>query len=828
MPHDLPEDVGNGAPASDSAELSPELIEAIASDSPLVPPREPLGVRLASYFGRHQLQLFVLSFFCLWAILCLPPLGVDRQLKPGQLAPTDYVATQSAYLLDEAETQKRRDAQSALVTPAYVPNRGALASALAELPAAVRAQREKVRELRAAGDGAQQENATPGATELEAAPIRWETVELVAGAATRATYEKARIRSDVSEDIAAARRILRSRLVAEAKKRALSPRETEIAFRAAAFVTRFSNVVVDVEATEKARQEARDSVLSVFTRVEANTPIVRAGERISAAQWRQLDQLGLVTPRFDWVQTLAYGALCLMLVSGGAAYLGRSRRDVLGRPAALWLVAFVPVLFLLLFRFVLRVPYADSLMIPLAATAAMLITVLLDTRMGLPAGFVVAALCALMARADAGLFLAATLSAWIGALSVANLSSRFALLRSMGILAVTNGVLAASLGVLRDSPLDAMLSNIAWQAGAGVASVVVMASLAIFLERPFGITSQLRLLELLSPDEKVMQRMQIEAPGTFSHSLMVGLLAEAGAKAVGADSLLCRVSGLYHDIGKLHRPHCFIENQSGENIHDRLSPGLSALLIKAHVKDGLELGRAIRLPAPVLDAIATHHGQTLVSYFYNRAKAQSPNGAVEEQTYRYGGPRPKTKESAIVMLADSVEASSRTLQNATPERLQAHIQKIVGDRLREGELSQCALSLAEIGAVQDAFLGVMKGVLHGRITYPDPNSLRGNGDWVAQTLGARPANSAVPSAPAAPAIVAKAPENAQNKNGTTSAGLLSKSAKGLENTSQTGARRKLSSAFHATRLSTNRTSPKTNERRSDSQGQDASDERASS
>jgi putative nucleotidyltransferase with HDIG domain len=820
-------------------ELAPELIEALTAETSLMPVSEPLGARLASYFGRHQLLLFILSFFCLWAILVLPPIFTEQNLAPGKVAIADYVATQSAFLSDEAETKKRRDAKSALVTPAYQPNPGAVSFALAELPDIV--QKAKIAASRTKNNPngrniwAQIVGSPIKAETLKTAqglsPERWNLVSDVAKGAVQDAYVRARIRSDVSTDAVNARPVLRESVLKLAQQHKISSPEASVAFELASRATRYPNVVVNVGATEEARREARNSVLPVYFKVEANTVIVHKGERISEVQWQQLQQLGLVAPRFKPVEALAYGAFCLMLVAGGAAYIGRSRRSILTRPAALWLVAVVPVVFVLIFRLILRVPHADFLMVPLAATAAMLITVLLDMRLGLPAGFVVAALCALLSGADAGLFLAATLSAWIGALSVANMVNRFAIVRSIALLAASNALLAASLGVLREAPVEEILSSVAWSAIAGGASVIAMAGLAIFIERPFGITSQLRLLELLSPDETVLRRMQLEASGTYTHSLMVALLAEAGAKTVGADSLLCRVGGLYHDIGKLRRPHCFIENQSGDNIHDRLSPGLSALLIKAHVKDGLELGRAIRLPAPVLEIIETHHGQSLISFFYNRAKTLSENGAVEEKPYRYPGPRPISKEAAIVMLADSVEASARSLPKVTPEILQTHVQTIIQDRLEQGELADCALSLGEIGAIQEAFLNTLKGAMHGRIAYPDPASLQNDGNWVAETLGdfEKPVRERVKSDKQKfdklqDQNIAKSSENEQNKDGANEA---SENPSRNENgkSRQKSHRVHLKNAFHASqnevnngRIASERTSSKSPENNASNKG----------
>jgi len=252
--------------------------------------------------------------------------------------------------------------------------------------------------------------------------------------------------------------------------------------------------------------------------------------------------------------------------------------------------------------------------------------------------------------------------------------------------------------------------------------------------------------------------MQAEAPGTYTHSLMVAMLSEAAAKEVSADPLMCRVGGLYHDIGKLRRPHCFIENQSGHNIHDELSPQLSALIILAHVKDGLELGRALRLPQPVLDIIAQHHGTTVLSYFYNRALHGAQSAVIpaadvgtseplEESSivnrpsaiaapditmFRYAGPRPQSKEAAIVLLADSIEASSRALPDVTPEKLHEHIRAMIATRLREGELSECELTLRDLGTIENAFTHVLRGALHQRVQYPsnDKDLERSDADWM--------------------------------------------------------------------------------------------------
>ncbi len=458
---------------------------------------------------------------------------------------------------------------------------------------------------------------------------------------------------------------------------------------------------------------------------------------------------------------LARLGLIVLLVFFGAAYLKSCHPRLIAQPAALWLTAMVPVAFAFAFRLLLRIPHAEYLMVPLAATAAMLLTVLTNARVGVIVGFTLSALCSIMARTDATWLLAGSLASSIGALCVANLSSLLHVVRAGFILALTNALLFCTIGVLSDMMWPDIGRTMLWEAIAGVGAVAFMSGLALLLERPFGITTHFRLMELLSPGESVMRRMQAEAPGTYTHSLMVALLAETAAKAVGADSLLCHVGGLYHDIGKLRRPHCFIENQSGHNIHDELSPQLSALIILAHVKDGLELGRALRLPQPVLDIIAQHHGATVLSYFYNRAlqgapsatipaadvsfeapeqpATNSPTATPDVTLFRYAGPRPQSKEAALVLLADSIEASSRSLPEVTPEKLRAHIQKMIALRLQEGELSECELTMRDLGTIENTFTHVLRGVLHQRILYPgqERESSPDNNDWMREKWGQR-------------------------------------------------------------------------------------------
>ncbi len=259
---------------------------------------------------------------------------------------------------------------------------------------------------------------------------------------------------------------------------------------------------------------------------------------------------------------------------------------------------------------------------------------------------------------------------------------------------------------------------------AGIGNGVLSASLAFVafavIGRAFGISTFMQLLELARPTHPLFRQLLIKAPGTYHHSIVVSNLAERAAQAIGADPLLVRVGSYYHDIGKITRPYFFAENQAeGENPHDRLDPKTSAQIIIAHTSDGLALARKYRLPERVCDFITEHHGRTYASYFYRQARQQNDGEPVPDAQYRYPGPRPQSRETAIVMLADSIEAVVRAKRPATQAETRDLVHKIITDRLINGELDECPLTLHDLDRVRAAFISVLQGVFHPRIDYPD-------------------------------------------------------------------------------------------------------------
>jgi putative nucleotidyltransferase with HDIG domain len=251
-----------------------------------------------------------------------------------------------------------------------------------------------------------------------------------------------------------------------------------------------------------------------------------------------------------------------------------------------------------------------------------------------------------------------------------------------------------------------------------------MTGLLPFIERAFGVLTDLSLLEIGDVAHPLLQELVRRAPGTYNHSINVASIGEAAAEAIGARGLLVRVGAYFHDIGKMLKPAYFVENQGQQgNRHESLVPAMSTLIIIAHVKEGAELARQHRLPQPIIDLILEHHGTTLVEYFYRRATAQSqadPNGSdVDEQNYRYPGPKPSSRESAVMMLSDAVESASRTLTEPTPARIASLVHELAMKRLLDGQFDECGLTLEELELIEQSLVKSLTAVYHGRVKYPD-------------------------------------------------------------------------------------------------------------
>jgi putative nucleotidyltransferase with HDIG domain len=280
--------------------------------------------------------------------------------------------------------------------------------------------------------------------------------------------------------------------------------------------------------------------------------------------------------------------------------------------------------------------------------------------------------------------------------------------------AAANAAVILGVGLLTQAPWPlVIISSLGLGAANGLLSSILTNGSLPFLEHAFGINSAVRLLELSNPGHPLLKRLLLEAPGTYHHSLLVANLAEAAAQAVGADALLARVGSYYHDIGKVRRPYFFVENQmGGENPHDKITPALSTLILTSHVKDGVEMAREFKLPEPVVAIIEQHHGTGLITFFYHKALESDAKDTVREEDFRYDGPVPRSREAAIVMLADAVEAAVRALSDPTPGKIEGLVRKLIKDKLSDGQLDESDLNFKDLDRIAGAFVRVLAGIFH--------------------------------------------------------------------------------------------------------------------
>ena len=496
------------------------------------------------------------------------------------------------------------------------------------------------------------------------------------------------------------------------------------------------NLSYDASMTAERRASASRSVESVFTRIPRGKVIVRRGDEISprTAQWIAAVRASASDPS-SWVKVT--GILILQILAASAFWLDarRQRRRKRERSSG---VVFGSVLATgILFAIVTRAAFAlAQALSPSLEGASGAVNYAIPFAAGpivvsLVAGMGPALLVALVFSIGAGVLMGLSfpfaLFAVVGSLAgiygLGKVGARSVLLAMGGIVAAGNLVAIVAMHFLNDGPWgwDFLYDALAGVAGGLTVSMVVALFLPVF-EHVFSVVTDIRLLELSNQNLPLLRTLALEAPGSYQHSLMLGHLAEAAAEAIGADSLLARVSGYYHDIGKTKMPDYFIENQpKGFNRHDRLEPSMSALIIAAHVKEGVEMARKARLPEPIVTAIREHHGTKLIRYFYQKAvtKAEAEQQAgVQETDYRYPGPKPSTRILGILMIADAVEAASRTLIEPTPAKIRAMIQAIVDDCLRDGQFDDCDLTMRDLAILVDALERTVTTVFHHRIDYP--------------------------------------------------------------------------------------------------------------
>ncbi|NQV15414.1 HDIG domain-containing protein [bacterium] len=480
--------------------------------------------------------------------------------------------------------------------------------------------------------------------------------------------------------------------------------------------------------TENRSAEARNLVPISIGKVFKNERIVDANTRVTNLIKQKLDSLEKEYIKRGYGQSttnnlmtfLGKMMLSAFLLFFFFAYMVTYRSQIYNDIKLIVLVGIIFILTLALAHVIVYELQWSEFFVPMSI-AAMIFTVVFDGRIAFIIMVTLTLLTGIILSNNIPFIVANLFVSSLAIYTVRRLRSRSQILWS--ILAVTSGYVAviAVFEMIKFSSWESVMEHMIFASANGFLSPLLSYGFLVLIERVFKITTNLTLLELLDFNNKLLSNLAMKAPGTFKHSIDVGNLAVAAAEAVGANSLLARVGAYYHDIGKAEKPEYFIENQlRGTNKHENLSPRLSAIVIIGHVKDGIKLGNDFRLPAIVADFIPMHHGKTRVEYFYQQAleRAKESDSDINESDFRYPGPRPNTKETGILMLAEAIEAASRSVKNPTPQRLETLMDSIIESRIKGGELTNCPLTFRDLETIKSAMMPVLTGSKHERIEYP--------------------------------------------------------------------------------------------------------------
>jgi len=681
----------------------------------------------------RRVALLAATVLVLSAILSLHLVPDKVPLRPGDTSGQDIRALRTVRYLDEDATDMLRAAAAARVEPVYSSVHAASEADETITEAYLRLRRDQISGLRDSTRATQDLRRDVGLTLPEDAlsPL----LNAGAGAyhldqAERLTHQfvhdamDREIRDDHPRDLTEARAAVTQRLTASMLPRTYVPAAIAIA-RAVIQPNR----LLDQRRTDNAVLAAERLVAPVYEQIFAGDTVVRRGQLVTPSAIVRLRALGLQNPRLDPGTVACVAGLVAFMTGIVCFWLARYNPGIYQSTRTLVLLSLLVALGILGLRLgsaVLGVGLSASQfgyigMVWVGATG-MLIAALIKPRVAMLVTALLATQSGVMLGEDLRFSLLTLLSTWIAIFAVSNIRSRGDVLRAASLLCGSNVALSLLIGQLQGDTRADIQQSVVWAFFSGGLSVALFSVSAALFEKLFGITTHLGLLELSDPNRPLLQQFSQLAPGTYTHSIMVGNLAVAAAEAIGADALLCRVGALYHDLGKMQRAQFFVENQAGgDNAHERLNPSLSALVVTAHVKDGLDIAEREKLPPIIKSFITEHHGTSLIKYFYHQQCAGDDSDAAPglEHQFRYAGPKPQTRETAILMLADSVEAASRSLDKPTLGRIEDLVTKIITAQLADGQLDDCDLTQRDLRGIQSAFTRLLSGMLHSRIEYPE-------------------------------------------------------------------------------------------------------------
>lgn len=542
---------------------------------------------------------------------------------------------------------------------------------------------------------------------------------------------KVKLRKDGQESVYSSFVVYdRRRLQETANDRALQlfPPNSDAVTAMVDLAERFAEPNLQFERVETARleSEALAAVPTIAGRVAKGERVVDSHTKLTRVEYDRLRSLAVARELLNrqpgtagwFLPLLGRGLLVFMLVVIFAAFLRRHRPRLYDDLNALTFLTTVGLLVLLVAALVTRfAPDASPYLIPVGL-ASILITLLLDDWVAGAAGVAMSILIGIVGGLGLPFVIVSIVGSLAAGYAVVGLRHRWEFYRAMVSMSLAYALTILSVELIASSsPFRVAMSDSLW----GVINAVAATTAAIVLmpvfERVFGLATDVTLLELADLNRPIFKRMMLEANGTYHHTMVIGSLSEAAATAIGANPLLARVGAYYHDIGKVPKAEYFGENLKPgmKNPHEKLTPTMSCLILESHVREGVEMARDLKLPKRVADFIPEHQGTTLMSYFFHKALEMDPG--VDERDYRYPGPKPQSKETAIVMLADSVEATARSLADPSPSRIKAVVKRIIDQRAADGQLDECNLTLQDLAKARDAFVPVLVGLFHGRVQY---------------------------------------------------------------------------------------------------------------
>ncbi|MBD3168084.1 MAG: HDIG domain-containing protein [candidate division Zixibacteria bacterium] len=490
------------------------------------------------------------------------------------------------------------------------------------------------------------------------------------------------------------------------------------------------NLKFNLDLTEQAKEAALADISPYKGIVLKDERIIKKHERVNQAHVEKLRSLASIQGSEEgseratarWLPIIARFVFISFLIGFIAAFMRYFRKDIYYSDLKMLLVGVIFV-FMVLITYLIDVQWnLPPYLIPVALSA-MILTILFDVEVGLLITFVVSILVGILRNFDFSIMFISIIAGTVGSYSVRKVRHRTDFYRPI---IYTVGAYLISVYLvesLKLQPAEKILEMVGYAGFNGFISPLLAIALLPLFETVFRITTDITLLELSDLNRPLLKRLSLEAPGTYHHSVIMGTLAEEAAKSIGANSLLARVGAYYHDIGKALKAEYFVENQMGaKNKHEKLTPSMSALILESHVKEGREMARAAGLPQVIIDFIEQHHGDSVMSFFYQKALDM---GAREEEasSFRYPGPKPNFRESAIVMLADSVEAASRTLEDPKPARIRSLVKKIIHEKIETSQLDDSNLTLRDISKIEDSFVYILSAIFHRRIEYPEKEEI---------------------------------------------------------------------------------------------------------